>query len=198
MSRRTVIVGVSARTNRQSLLGRTLTLFHPSHTVISSIGLSAEALDATISDVLDYNVLAGIKEPSIASSSTWPLVSFRGLYDTVNRVSLSAWRLHCLSKTWLQEDPRKIPPPPELFCSTGPDSWVETDDKCRFDAEALTRITSKVVCNALQATKNGIVAVRLCVKEAKQDASKDPRGVFGAINTLHLSVRDTGCGMSEE
>lgn len=191
--------------------------FPPTPTVIASIGLSAEALDATISDVLDYSVLAGIKEPQIASSSTWPLVTFRDLFDIVSRTALSAWRLHCSSKTWLQDDPEKIPPPPELIVTTGPDrgSFDATtaggaaaramaageEDKCRFDAEALTRITSKVVANALQATTEGLVAVSLYVQPgregSKESEEEDDKGL-GALNTLHLVVRDTGCGMSQE
>lgn len=75
------------------------------------------------------------------------------------------------------------------------------EDKCRFDAEALTRITSKVVANALQATTEGLVAVSLYVQPgregSKESEEEDDKGL-GALNTLHLVVRDTGCGMSQE
>ncbi|CAO1616262.1 unnamed protein product [Jaminaea pallidilutea] len=163
--------------------------------IVASIGLSAEALDSTISDVFDYSVLAGIKEPRIASSDLWPSVNFRDLFSVVTRTALSAWRLHCLSLTWLQEDATQVPPPPELVCTTGPSSWEDLPERFTFDCEALTRITSKVVVNALQATEKGVVSVNLGIKPA--DASTR-LGRVSDLHDLHLTVSDTGKGMSED
>lgn len=157
--------------------------------------MSAEALDSTISDVFDYSVLAGIKEPRIASSDLWPSVNFRDLFSVVARTALSAWRLHCLSMTWLQEDATQVPPPPELICTTSPSSWEDLPERFTFDCEALTRITSKVVANALQATEEGVVSVNLGIKPS--DASTRSSCVSD-LHDLHLTVSDTGKGMSED
>lgn len=163
--------------------------------IIASIALSAEALDSTISDVFDYSVLAGIKEPHIASPDMWPSVNLRGLFSLVSRTAISAWRLHCLSLSWLQEDEMQVLPPPELVCTSFPSSWANSPETFTFDCEALTRITSKIVTNALQATQEGRIAVNLALKPSKTQSS--PRGV-GEICDLHLTVTDTGKGMDED
>ncbi|CAO1624436.1 unnamed protein product [Parajaminaea phylloscopi] len=170
-----------------------------SRSLISSITLSAESLDATLCDIFDYSALAGIKAPKGSVFNTRSRVSFRTLFSIVSRTAISAWRLHCLSKTWLQEEPSEVPPPPELLCSTKPGSWRDVngiDQDFEFDCESLTRITSKAVTNALQATERGLVLVDLGLKPTSETAQK--KGQVRPIHDLHLTVKDSGTGMHQE
>lgn len=164
------------------------------HQMIGSIALSAEALDASLSDIFDYSMMAGIKEPKIARSDVWPETNFRGIFDITTRTCNAAWRLFCLSKAPLHDDRQQIPPPPEMIVTCGPGSWDDLPRKFRFDCEALTRVVSKLVTNALQATSRGIVCVNLAVKTSpRKDGDEELRG----ISDLHLTVSDTGSGMSK-
>lgn len=115
----------------------------------------------------------------------------------MSRAAIAAWRLHCLSRTWLQDDTLQIPPPPEIICTTGPGGWANLpEDKFNFDCESLTRIASKVVANALQATEFGLVTVNLGVRQPP--VSQNERRNSFTINDLHLTVTDTGRGMSKD
>ncbi|PWN17887.1 hypothetical protein BCV69DRAFT_127307 [Microstroma glucosiphilum] len=164
------------------------------HQMIASIALSAESLDASLSDIFDYSMMAGIKEPKIARSDVWPETNFRGIFDITTRTANAAWRLFCLTKAPLHDDREQVPPPPELIVTCGPGSWEDLPHKFKFDCEALTRVVSKLVTNALQATSRGIVCVNLAVKTSpRKDRDKEVRG----ISDLHLTVSDTGTGMSK-
>jgi CheY-like chemotaxis protein len=139
-------------------------------------------------------MMAGIKEPKIARSDVWPETNFRGIFDITTRTSNAAWRLFCLTKAPLDDDRQQVPPPPEMIITCGPGSWEDLPHKFKFDCEALTRVVSKLVTNALQATSRGIVCVNLAVKTSpRKDRDRELRG----ISDLHLTVSDTGTGMSK-
>lgn len=149
-----------------------------------------------MSDIFDDVVLAGIKENNQSLHDGWTLKDFRGLLSIINHAIIAAWRLHCFSKTWLQEDPLRVPPPPEILCTAELGSWKELpDEKFHFDCESLTRISAKTVTSTFQAAEKGMVTVNLGMRAAT--AQQEEKSVR-LINELYLTVTDTGKGMDED
>lgn len=70
-----------------------------------------------------------------------------------------------------------------------------------LNLEAIRRVTWKLVMNAMQATPDGIVWVKVRHRVMQVDSPQIPpaanaRNVCESVHTLEIEVKDTGKGMS--
>lgn len=167
--------------------------------MLANVALSSESLGGSIDDLLDYAAMAALREPAASSPASWAETSLESLLEVLSRTAVAAWRVHCLSKTSIDEDRHQVPPPPELMVTCGKGGWTMPPDTFRFDVEGFSRIVSKVTTNALQATSEGSVTVNLSI--GNLDGSTEASTSLSersSVNELVLSVSDTGSGMDQE
>ena len=85
-------------------------------------------------------------------------------------------------------------PPPEMFVTlTDIDAFDWSDFKAQTDLEIIRRITWKLVMNAFQATKEGLIEIIVSLK-----SSSDLQTDKEMIERLQIEVHDTGKGMDQK
>ncbi|CAD6896590.1 unnamed protein product [Tilletia controversa] len=177
--------------------------------LVDSISLAADSLSNTIDDLVDFNALNGtiLHGAGVKVTDSTMTATVLDIFGTISDAAVAQYthRRRVLRQSDLAEIQKPINldlPPPELFIKLSPISNAALK-KVDIDVEALRRIVSKVVSNALRATETGIITVSAAISAVDADSPTPEMGPFRRksrkkASELEIVISDTGKGMTDK